>query len=86
MKVFTSGFGSKILVYNYQFPSITLEQEIPVQDGYSMSYAFYSPQRSSLYTVHEPLEDADNRNGTVARWEVDFSEGKPIMTRKEVKT
>ena len=87
-RLFTSGFSDKILVYNVDglagpVPNVTLDQEIMVQDGYTMSYAYYSRKHSSLYTVHEPLADAENNNGTVARWEVDLR-GKPTFTRKEV--
>ena len=88
VRLFTSGFSDKILVYNVDsiagpVPNVTLDQDIMVQDGYTMSYAYYSKKHSSLYTVHEPQADAENNNGTVARWEVDLR-GKPTFTRKEV--
>ena len=85
LKLITSGYGSKVLVFNVEnkgvkAPKISFEQAIWDQEFGAMTAAHYIPKFSSLYTINETM----GSNGTISRWKVDLSGVNPVLTRKEV--
>ena len=85
LKLITSGYGSKALVFNVEnsgdkAPKISFDQAVWDQEFGAMTAAYYIPKFSSLYTVNETM----GSNGTVSRWKVDLTGENPVLARKEV--
>ena len=85
-KLFTCGFGDQILIYDAVWSpelKVSFHRAIAMKNV-NANYGLYSEKHQSLYTVHMPLNDVDNKaNGKVSRWQVDLNSDL-ILVQKEV--